>query len=217
MDKIKEWILAFLFPRRCALCRRVIKFDKYLCDKCGKETVEINTRDFIFLKRMKLLLPYTAPFAYKDKVRLAIHRIKFRNCPDIAEFFADRIYNAYTLHKEFDFDLITFVPMYKREEENRGYNQTYVLALMLSKISGTPFKEALIQIKPKKKQHKLSRKERMRNVKGVYKVNENIDINGKKILLIDDVITTGSTMLECADVLYKGGAAIVECVSCAKT
>ena len=216
MAKIKEYILSIFFPRRCALCRKVIPSDYLICDKCERDTPLINLRNFLFIKRLKMHVPYTAPFSYKDKVRLAIHRLKFRKCTDIAEFFADRIYNAYTLHREFNFDLITFVPMYKGEEENREYNQTEILALMLSKKSGVPYCKTLVKNKANKKQHTLTKSERIRNVKGVYACIDTEIIKDKKILIIDDVITTGSTILECTDMLYKGGAAVVECACAAK-
>lgn len=216
MDKIKKAVLSFFFPKRCALCRKVIHFDNSLCEKCEKENVQSNFCEYLHLKRSGIIMPCVSPFLYKDNIRTAVHRMKFRNCPDIAEFFAEKIYEALFEHNKLGFDIITCVPMTKTKENERGYNQAELIARNLSKISGIPFEETLVKIKENKRQHELSRSERILNVKGVYACEFPEKVKGRRILLIDDVITTGNTVSECADTLYKSEAAAVECASAAK-
>jgi len=168
------------------------------------------------IKKGQVLVPYVSPFLYKDGVRLSIHRMKFRNNPDIAEFFANKIYEAYSAHNEFKFDYIAYVPMTEDEELREGFNHAKVLALMLSKVSGVPLIDALNKIRETKRQHTLTKSERIKNVKGAFSCALPDEIKGKRVLIIDDVITTGSTILECTRMLYKGGALIVECACAAK-
>ena len=105
------------------------------------------------------------------------------------------------------FDYIIPVPLYPSRKRERGYNQSRILAEEVSKTISVPLAEkVLIRKKKTKDQTHLSPEERERNVKGAFVVRANLTLQGKKVILVDDVITTGSTLKECARVLKEAGA-----------
>lgn len=99
-----------------------------------------------------------------------------------------------------EFDAIYYVPMSKSSIKKRGFNQCEIIAKKLSKSLNIPVSNSLIKIKNTKEQKSLSKEERYKNIKGAFKIREN-NIKNKRILLIDDVVTTGATLLECKKIL----------------
>ncbi|MCL2312917.1 MAG: hypothetical protein FWC41_10620 [Firmicutes bacterium] len=110
------------------------------------------------------------------------------------------------------FDYVTYVPMYK--DNSKSYNQSEILAKKVSKILQFPFEICLKKTKKNKVQRGLNFQERQLNVKGVYKSVKSL--KNKKILLCDDVVTTGATLSECVKELSKSGAKVI-CVTAAYT
>ena len=102
-------------------------------------------------------------------------------------------------------NLVIPIPLHRRRQKIRGYNQTRILAEAISRITNIPMKDnVLARIKYTDPQKQLNDKERRRNIKGAFIVRK--EVWGKKIVLIDDIYTTGSTLDEAAKVLYKAGA-----------
>ncbi len=111
-------------------------------------------------------------------------------------------------------DLIIPVPLHWQDEWRRGYNQTYLLAYQISRMTGIPIlANRLIKYKKIPSQTTLSGKERFKNVKGAFKVKNSKILEDKKVLLIDDVFTTGSTVNECAKVLRKAKVRQVDIIT----
>ncbi len=111
------------------------------------------------------------------------------------------------LQREFaDADLLTYVPMTKKAFKKRGYNQAELLCAQLARLSGKPMGEVLVKKKETEQQKSLGRREREENLTGCFGVIEKEAVKGKKILLIDDVMTTGATVGEISSVLKKAGA-----------
>lgn len=105
-----------------------------------------------------------------------------------------------------DIDIITYVPVHRRRKAIRGYNQSELIARYLSKKMDIPLsREDLIRTRWTRPQNKLNRHDRIKNIEGVFKVRDNKDIKDKEILIIDDIITTGSTIKECGKVLLEEG------------
>src|SRR5699024_3264493 len=100
--------------------------------------------------------------------------------------------------------VITWIPVSLQRKKQRGYDQSELLARRMGKVWKRPASPLLLKKKDNKTQHELSKKERLLNVKGVYEAQG--EITGKRILLVDDILTTGSTMQEAASVLWKNGA-----------
>lgn len=114
-------------------------------------------------------------------------------------------------------DVICYIPMSKKSIKKRGFNQCKVIANNISKKIDIPVKNYLIKCKDNGEQKKLSKDERIINVKGVFKVKKNCDLLNKNIILLDDVITTGATVDECEKILKKSGANKITILTIAKS
>ena len=115
------------------------------------------------------------------------------------------------VHEEINFDIITCVPMHKDDRKKRGYNQAELLARECAKIMNIPYIDTLEKHKKNKVQHSIKAKERAKNVRGVYRLIQKDIVKDKNILIIDDIITTGHTLGECAKVLSKGKCKSIRC------
>lgn len=102
-------------------------------------------------------------------------------------------------------DMIFYVPLHRRKKAKRGYNQSELLANYISKKLSIPISHSLKKVKSTKEQHRLSRRERGTNLKNSFKLKNGEELSGKTILLVDDLITTGSTLDECGGVLKAQG------------
>ena len=111
-----------------------------------------------------------------------------------------------------EFDLITSVPMTENKRSQRGYDQSKLLAMRISEITGIEYRETM-QKNETEQQKTLTLKERQKNVKGAYKAIKEIDLKGKTVVLVDDVIKTGSTVEECSREMLKDGAYKVYCIA----
>ena len=147
-------------------------------------------------------------FSYEGAVRDAILRFKFGGCGNFARVFAK--YLAYAAQKYgVDFDVVTFAPMTKKAKRKRGYNQAQLLAQHFCAIldCDDKLREAIVKVKETKPQETLDKAERKTNLDGAYKCVE--DVRGKRVLVIDDIKTTGATLNECGKVLKRAGATSV--------
>ena len=193
--------------RICQMCGRPIEVPRgeLICFTCANERYNFSRNIALFL--------------YKGKVKDAIINMKFSaNNQWIAytfgELLADHISKQYS---DVGFDGIVYVPSSKKRQKKRGYNQAEIIALAVGKILGLPvLKDALIKYKETPKQSTLSSAERRKNINGSYNAGET-DVTDKVLLLIDDVLTTGSTMSECAKMLTKAGALLVYSATIAVT
>lgn len=144
-------------------------------------------------------------FIYKDELREKILDYKFNDNPYLYRMFLEIILKDYKiceLIKQCDY--IIPVPMYKTNIKERGYNQTELISKGIAKKLNIIYdKNILIKIKQNKRQSTLDEQERKRNIKNVYKIINEDKINGKNILLLDDICTTGATINECYKMLKK--------------
>ena len=156
--------------------------------------------------------PCAAAFPYEGAYARAVRCLKFHDRTDYAKPLAAQIVHAIleTLDDK-SFDLVTCVPMHKKERARRGYNQAELLARECAEMMGLPFAEVLEKFKRTKPQHKTNAKERMLNVRGVFRMIDRESVKGKHVLLIDDIITTGNTLGECAKNLSQGKCRFVSC------
>lgn len=155
---------------------------------------------------------------YEGIVRKLILDYKFGHKPYIYRTFKtffQKNEKLYVLLKKYD--IIVPVPISRKRCKNRGYNQSALLAKELAKVLGLEYEEnALVKIINNPKQSELSQEQRILNVKNVYKIKKDSKIINKKVLLIDDVFTTGATCNECVKVLKEAGAKKVGVFTIAK-
>ena len=152
-----------------------------------------------------------APFRYGDPVRSVIHRLQFDHESRAAELLAPRMADAL---KRRDFDCIVPVPLHKKRFRLRGYNQSALLAERLSALTGIPVREdLLIRSRSTRAQSSLSREKRPGNVENAFIASD--AVSGMRLLLLDDVRTSGSTARACASALRHQGAASVSLITAA--
>lgn len=212
------------FPKTCAACGAVIDDEEYFCDYCNA-FLSVPIKDRLCIRcgckikdcqcksRVFYFDGLCAAF-YNDTVaRKAMYSFKFNRRKEVGLFFAQRM--ALTVKQSFcdiDFDIVTAVPMSYFAEKRRGYNQSSVLAEKIGKILEIPYYKDILYARHKKTaQHKVSFKNRFRNVENLYYTDKKL--NGKTVLLVDDIKTSGATLSECAKQLYKAGADKVYCVT----
>ncbi len=217
-------LITAFFPNMCASCRAIIDEGEFLCDYCYS-MLEVPKGEKICskcgcvkylcqCKNRKFYFDFvTSPYYNVTVAQNAMYSLKFgRNIP-VARFFAERMSIA-VKQNFFDtsFDFVAFVPMTPSSKRARGFNQSEVLARQIAEILQLPLKSDLLYSRRKKRpQHKTPLKKRFANVKDNYK--SNASINGKTILLVDDIKTTGATLNECSKALKKAGAKKVYCVT----
>ena len=197
-------MLSFLFPPKCVLCRKLLTSKETdLCCSCRKNAPELpNTK-----RSIPFVAQWTAMWYYKDTVRKSIQRFKFYNCRSNAVSYG-RLLSFKLLEKYPEApDLITWVPISSLRHFSRGYDQAELLAKAISKELGVPVVSTLKKIRHTRPQSTiLDSAQRRANVLGAYKVRNPNTIADKRVLLVDDVITTGATASECAKMLMTGGA-----------
>jgi len=221
MDKFfLQNIYNIFFPIKCGYCDEITENGSYICNKCNKkiDIEELKNRckfcgtkiinknricskcieekkyydEFIFFSEYEGVL--------KDKM-LAY---KFNDKKYLKDFFAQEL--SKFLY-DVQVDCVTGVPITKERLRERGYNQTNLIAKEISKnLSIEYIPDMLVKIRDTEHQSKLSKTERKFNIKNCFKVADIYNINEKKILLIDDIFTTGATVNECSKMLKKAGA-----------
>lgn len=198
-----------IYPDFCPYCTKLLEHFDYACESCKKKIPENGiTQGVRGGYRSCSALHYSGIF------KRALFRFKFRKKKYHARQF------AYLLHRQVQnsypdmiFDYITYVPMHKKALRKRGFNQCEALAKELSKLMGIPYRSTLVKIRNTKPQHELESIERYTNLIGAFKVADKNAVKDKSILLLDDVITTGSTLGECAKTLQKAKPAHICCVT----
>lgn len=221
-------LLTLIFPRRCAYCGKVVSPETAMCSKCAPKLPRIsgticprcgrNKKD-CSCRGASYYNSIAAPFYFEGLVRKGIHAFKFRNSPRNAEAYCDEM--SETVKKRYsdvDFDFICEVPMDKKSVKKRGYNQVSLLAKGLSERLGIEHKpELLIKLYETEKQHNLKWIFRKGNLTGVFDVSAPEEIEGKTVLLCDDISTSGETLDECSKMLWLYGAKDIRCITVALT
>ena len=205
--KILTGLVSVFFPQRCACCGRVIVPSALFCPECLAalpKTVYERSAVGGFLCSAALL--------YEEPYSTALKRFKFHSKPGGLRGFAYLTVKA--ARERFagkNFDAVTCVPMTRLAVFKRGYNQSEELARACAKLMALPFEPVLEKYRSNAPQRTLNRSQRAKNVRGVFRIRKSHSVTGKRYLLIDDVITTGSTLGECARVLKTGGCSEVCC------
>ena len=226
--KKKNIIIKFLYPQRCKYCNNVIDIRREICHTCENTLKKIegdicklcgaSVNDCDCGHKKHFYKYICAPFYYEGAASRAIWRFKFRNATNLSKVFAEDMAKCFEEHYAgYDFDLCTFVPASQDSINERGYNQAELLAKDFCELTNLECKELLLKTKETKIQHDLTGVERSGNLVGAIEVEFDENLDNKRILLIDDIKTTGATLNECAKMLLIGGAAEVFCLTVAIT
>lgn len=194
----------YLFPPKCVLCHKLLEKDETdLCALCRKEAPVATKTNFKF----SFVADWVAVWYYKDNVRNSLLRFKFSGRRSYATVYGRFLAMVLqTKHKD-DFDILTWVSTGMRRSWRRGYDHAKLIAQAVAKELGVPLVKTLKKTRHTPPQSTLKNAaQRRANVLGAYKVLDRDAVAGKKLLLIDDIITTGATASECARVLMSAGA-----------
>lgn len=199
-----ERLLHLLFPDKCVLCRKLLEEDQTdLCPHCRS-----HAPDFPGAKmKLSFVAQWTGIWYYKDDVRASLLRYKFGGRRSYASAFGRML--AMKLHRMQwdDMDLITWVPISRRRKFRRGFDQSELIARVVAQELGMPLVAATKKIRHTKPQSTMGdAAHRRANILGAYRVTDPMILKGKRILLIDDIVTTGATASECSRVLLTAGA-----------
>lgn len=211
LNKLSRNILDFFFPRRCPFCGAVAG-KELLCKKCLRSlpfTGEHAVREGTFGR-------CAAPLYYEDRVREAILQFKFKAKLGGLSCFGMLMAECAAEHYSGEFDAITWVPVSKKRLKKRGFDQTrYLTGSMCVDWHVAPI-ETLRKVTDNPPQSTLETEEQRRaNVLGVYEAVNAEQFRGKRLLLVDDILTTGATLSECVRVLKEAGAGEVMCLTLA--
>ena len=218
-----------ILPRNCQSCERPLQSDDHeLCHLCWASLREAIGGDYCH-RCGAAVGPYTGPgtgcnrcrnfkLSYEQLARVGLHRgpladmargFKFARQAHLAKLLGELLGLAVEgagLTEEFD--VITPVPLHWWRTCCRGYNQAQLLAERLSSLTHRPVRRLLRRVRWTEPQTHLSRTARLANVRGAFALRRGLDVQGKRVLLIDDVLTTGATASEAASVLRRAGARV---------
>ena len=231
-----EAAVSLLYPSVCTICGRSVGAGEYLCDQCEAKTVRIVapfcqkcsepfegaiTSAFTCANCAHRTIYFDAAVAaYRGRgiVRQMIHEFKYGRQIHLRHLVARWLHAALDDERLCGrrFDVIIPVPLHPTRQRERGFNQASLLAELLSAQTSIPAKPVLERIRYTTTQTALDRSERMENLHNAFRLRKNADVRGLRVLLVDDVLTTGSTLNECARLLKRAGALSVHAATAAR-
>ena len=202
MASIIDNLLDLIFPPKCEICRKPGK--AHFCPECFSE-----------IKFMKPHLGIYSVAIYEGVLRDAIKRFKFHKRKNLAKPLGILLvqYLSQTPLKVEELDMIVPVPLHQKRLRERGFNQAEHLAQVVAKYHELPVVKAIKRVKNTKANFDLPRNERFTNINEAFAIAEGSQIENKRVLLLDDIYTTGATIAECCKVLRSSGAKRVEIVT----
>ena len=215
MRKIIHRCLDLLYPPKCVFCDALLgEGESYFCRSCG-EKLEMAEGDKL-CRKGTYYDRCVAPLYYQEMVRESFLDYKFHE-----KTWRSATYAAFLepyVKKEFpEIDVVTWVPLSRRSQKDRGFDQSELVAKELSKRLNLPWEKLLEKVRDTRQQSRLVEpSERRANVQGAYALKKKVSVQGLRVLLVDDIITTGSTIDECARVLRTAGAAEIHCAAIAQ-
>lgn len=191
--------------------------DGYICDHCGSPVeYPVDYCDSCAGKNVNFDFA-RSEFIYAGNVKKLIRAMKFSSKAYLADVLAEETFEKF-IKCGYKADIVLYVPMTKKRERSRGYNQGRLLAKRIAYLASLPLGDGVVSKKEGSvRQVGLTREERRKNLDGSFRIEDKTAIAGKRVLLIDDVMTTGSTMDVLAAELKKAGAAEVLVLTAAVT
>lgn len=228
LQQICKSFLEILYPlpKVCLLCRQNSIAASRICHKCASklEIWQVSSASWTAFpvdkahksgKTSYRVLYAAAP--YEGVFKQAIQRLKYGKQTYLAEVLGEIMASHLSSKVKFPFDMIVPVPLASRKEAQRGFNQSQLLAKVISFKLGIPLEKGLLlKSRETKTQASLKKDKRLENLKGVFTVTRKL-LNSPSILLVDDIFTTGATVQEAALALRKAGAGRVEVAVWAKS
>lgn len=211
-----DCVLNFIFPPVCGICLKTSK--KYICEEC-MELIKFKSLNKIDIYSNKNFKEHLYILKYEGIIRQRMLDYKFKEKSYLHRSFSEMIFNSKE-NIEFikKYDILIPVPIHKDRMRTRGYNQSELIAKDLAYEIKNIKLENRVLIKTKNiiAQSSLNKKQRENNIKDVYQIKSVEKVMNKKVLLLDDIYTTGSTVNECAKILKEAGCIEVGIITIAK-
>ena len=210
------FVLDLLFPPKCVFCGKVLDTgEDGLCSRCQRELPWLTDGEAELTGEFFSLC--AASLRYQDKVRDSVRRYKFKGRRGYHKLYGRLVAQCVHDHLAGRYDLITWVPLSPQRKKERGYDQAFLLSSAAALELGEVAVETLRKERNTDPQSGLTEDaQRRANVLGAYTPVDPELVAGKRVLLIDDVVTTGSTLSECARMLRTMGAEDVVCAALAR-
>ena len=210
-----QGLLELLFPSKCPFCGALLGKGAELCGDCQKKLAWLEGS--AAETKVEFVSRCVSPLIYDQLTRQAMHRYKFEGVfqykKTLGKFMAQCVQDQFSE----GFDLITWVPLHRERLAARGYDQAKLLALEVGAHCNIETTVALEKLRRTAAQSGIDKdEERRANVLDSYRLKNGVSVEGKRILLVDDVVTTGATMAEAARVLRMAAATEICAVTLAK-
>jgi ComF family protein len=229
-------LLSLLYPPLCEVCSDDVEPGEYLCASCSDNAPRIRppfcakcsepfvgaiTGSFSCANcRHRTLYFDAAVSVYRSRgiVRKLMHEFKYGGHQHLrhplGRWLCETLQDARLADR--NFDAVVPVPLHPARQRERGFNQAELLAKVLSSSSAIPLRPALERIRYTTTQTQFDRSARIENLRGAFRLRKNEDVRSLRVLLVDDVLTTGSTLSECARVLKDAGTISVHAITAAR-
>jgi len=210
-ETTKRFLSAVVFPNHCPFCDSAIYREETICPDCNRKLPRVPIRRYAVGGA-----PCVAALPYLEQYAKAVKDFKFRKRAYYAIAVAREMTGAVLMTWDLSgFDAVTCVPMHPKDLWRRRFNHSELLARECAAITGLPYLDLLEKCRRNKPQHRMRANRRAENVKNVFRAVDKSLLHGRRILLIDDIITTGNTLGECVRILKRGGCREVRCaVAC---
>lgn len=203
----------------CDKCNQTLpKTYSHICEKCGESLDSLANFCLTCKKSIKRYFKVArAPFMYDGEIVKLIHNLKYNDCKYLGSYLSEILVEEYKKNN-FDVDIVIPIPLNPKRLKERGYNQAFLLCRKFETDLKLPIDTtSLIRKVDTPTQTKLTKQERKQNLENAFQVVDKSAIKGKRILLIDDVYTTGATLEEASKTLLKAGAKEIYCLTVAHT
>lgn len=208
--------LDLLFPPKCPFCQTVLDDPRApLCPVCQPLLPWLNEKDTF--RKVEHTEGCWSALEYRDAVRESVHRFKFSPISAYGQSLGLLVAQCAQNQSGIKADCVTWVPLSRKRRRERGFDQAQLMANEVGKLLGVPVERLLVKKRETKRQSRLTdHSQRKANVLGAYEVSTNYALLGKRILLVDDVVTSGATLSACTLALKRAGASQVWCVTLAQ-
>lgn len=202
------FFLNLLYPPKCPFCGRVLeRGEEGWCASCQEDLPWTEPGEGKAVEGCDACL---SPLWYRDGARDGVHRYKFGGGRGHAALFGELMAQCLQNRWEGLVDLVTWAPLHPKRKKKRGYDQAELLARRVGKLSGLPVEPTLEKLRATAVQSQAGEDEaRWANVQGAYRALPGLDLTGKRVVLVDDVATSGATLAQCAAALREAGAETV--------
>ena len=233
LQRAWDAVTSVLFPAPCRVCDQPLlnattipicsaclegfrKIEMPLCTRCGRPlhsgggNAAANSLCRLCQSNFYSFDAARSFAQYDDSLSSAVLLLKYERITPLARWFAERLAEVVRKNAEWKIEMVVSVPLHRERLKERGYNQSDLLAKALANILKTPLAhDVLARTKPRPAQLVLSKREHRDSVRGAFVIHRSAQVDKKRVLLVDDVFTTGATLDSCSRALKKAGAATV--------